>query len=270
MPTRLFGIRATQAPIIAVIRSGPRDWWQVGRWDLEAGTYEGGDWFRGTLYPQRSDLSPDGRWLVYMRMKGHGPWTSGFTRVAVSRVPWTHALAAWHTEDTWSRGAHFAAEPGPVDPPDEGTLGPLGSRLGLAKNRPLQFANELRRGWVDAPDSPPRPVGGDDEMRVAIVERPSPVDPALRLRVHGKYFGHRTHPELWSPRKSGYALVVGEQPRPLEDVHWADWADDGQLVVMTRAGALQLRAAAGEVTWSLDLSSAAPERRDIPLSAMEW
>ena len=37
--------------------------------DLEAPAYEPGAWLRGTIYPQRCDLSPDGRWFAYFALK---------------------------------------------------------------------------------------------------------------------------------------------------------------------------------------------------------
>ena len=64
MSPRLFGIPAARAPIVAVLRRGPSDWSHVGRWDVARGLYEPGAWIRSNLYPQRCDLSPDGRLLV--------------------------------------------------------------------------------------------------------------------------------------------------------------------------------------------------------------
>ena len=62
---RIFGIPATEAPVVALIRRGPSDWCHVGRWDVETMDFQPGSWLRGTIYPQRCDLSPDGRWLCY-------------------------------------------------------------------------------------------------------------------------------------------------------------------------------------------------------------
>jgi hypothetical protein len=38
------------------------NWTHVERWDVAAGSYEPGVWLHGRLYPQRCDLSPDGRY----------------------------------------------------------------------------------------------------------------------------------------------------------------------------------------------------------------
>ena len=94
-----------------MLRRGPSDWWHVGRWDTRAPRFEPGAWFRGALYPQRCDLSPDGRWLCTLALKpgarASSDWQGGDTYVAISRLPWLEALVAWDVGSTYSRGAHF-------------------------------------------------------------------------------------------------------------------------------------------------------------------
>ena len=92
MGPRIFGIVALQAPVVAVIRRGPTDWMHVSRWDLEAPAYEPGAWLRGTIYPQRCDLSPDGRWFAYFALKASAEWELGATYIVISRLPWVTAL----------------------------------------------------------------------------------------------------------------------------------------------------------------------------------
>jgi hypothetical protein len=69
----------------------------------------------GTLYPQRCDLSPDGRYLCYFALKGDSTWELGATYIAISRLPWLTALVAWRTSGTWTRGAHFVTDAGRCD-----------------------------------------------------------------------------------------------------------------------------------------------------------
>src|SRR3989449_10016529 len=64
-------------------------------------------WIRANLYPQRCDLSPNGRWFCYFTLKSSAKWKAGRTYVAMSRLPWLTALAAWGTCGTWTRGLHF-------------------------------------------------------------------------------------------------------------------------------------------------------------------
>ena len=111
----------------------------------------------GTLYPQRCDLSPDGRYLSYFTLRPHADWAPGPTYLAVSRLPWLTALVAWGTGGTWTRGLQFVA-PGTgldLDPPDVGTLGPLATTYGLAYSQAASFAVERRGGWTETLDTPP-------------------------------------------------------------------------------------------------------------------
>jgi hypothetical protein len=123
-PPRLFGIVASEAPIVAVLRRGPSAWTHVGKWDLVHDRFEGGAWIKSNLYPQRCDVSPDGRHFAYLAAKGPGTWAAGSTYLAVSRLPWVHALAAWGTCGTWTRGVHFGDDPGAheLGAPDEGSV----------------------------------------------------------------------------------------------------------------------------------------------------
>ena len=68
MSPRIFCIPALKAPIIAVIRRGPSAWCHLGKWDVDRLAYEPGGWIKANLYPQRCDLSPDGRWFCYFTL----------------------------------------------------------------------------------------------------------------------------------------------------------------------------------------------------------
>ena len=196
-PPRLFGIPATRAPIVAVLRRGPTAWSHVGRWDVARGVYEPGAWIRANLYPQRCDLSPDGRWLCYFTLKGPAKWKPGPTYIALARLPWVTALAAWGTCGTWTRGAHFVDDPRvwEVGNPADGDAGPCRKKFGLALTRPATFAVERRRGWTETADTPPRRDHDMwDEQRASAVtmEKPRPgTDGRVRLRVRGYFAAFR-------------------------------------------------------------------------------
>jgi hypothetical protein len=64
-PPRLFGITAARVPAVAMLGRGPSRWTRLGLWDVERGVYEHGAWMAGTVYLQRCDVPPDGRWLAY-------------------------------------------------------------------------------------------------------------------------------------------------------------------------------------------------------------
>ena len=274
MDPRIFGIQASRAPIVAVIRRGPSKWIHVGRWVLDVPAYEPGAWLRGTIYPQRTDLSPDGRWLAYFALKASADWELGTTYIAISRLPWLTALAGWATDGTWTRGVEFVEDRSvwKVDEPDLGDLGPVRERYGLRLARADTFAVERRRGWTETADTPPRrPDDAWDEGRGdrIVMQRPRPGSGgAERLTVRGTYAAIR---ELHGIRTDvRYELHSGDDARHLEDVQWADWDAVGRLLVATVDGRLQIRDVDGSVTWEADEAALLPDPAPPPEDARAW
>lgn len=283
-------IPAQDAPVAAVLRRGPSDWCQLGRWDLAASTFQPGAWLRGTIRPQTCDLSPDGRWFAYTAVKYPGTWAGGPVYQAVSRLPWLTALATWALGTTYARGVRFTPEPGRNDlgPPDAGDVAPLVARVGLALRRPEQFSVERDRGWVEAAGTPPREEGGpwDERREVELVkDRPDggdggrtdgPTGP--RLHVQGGYAAFRTSPDWYDPPL--YHLSWPDREVVLEGVQWADWDRAGRLLVATVDGRLQVRdvdvAAAADpggtarVRFEVDLAPSTPDPRAAPPEARRW
>src|SRR5580693_9075778 len=95
-PARLFVITASEADVAVIFRRGPSDWFHLLKWDMSTDVLEPGAWFKGTMYPDRSDLSPDGTLLLYFALQGSRLQTS-YTHAwtAVSRTPWIEALGLW-------------------------------------------------------------------------------------------------------------------------------------------------------------------------------
>jgi hypothetical protein len=272
---RLFGIPATRAPIVAVLRRGPTAWSHVGRWDVARGVYEPGAWIRANLYPQRCDVSPDGRWLCYFTLKMPGRWKAGSTYVALARLPWLTALAAWGTCGTWTRGAHFVDDPNvwSVGEPDEGDARPCRAKFGLAVTRPATFAVERRRGWMETADTPPRPADDMwDERRGSAVtmEKPRPQsDGRERLRVRGYFAAFRGG----RGKDIAYDLVAGERVTALAEAQWADWDAEGRLLVATRDGRLQVRELSEQgsrVLSEADAGAETPSPVPPPPEALRW
>lgn len=272
-PPRIFGIPARRAAIVAVLRRGPTDWCHVGRWDVANEIYEPGAWFRGTIYPQKCDVSPDGRWLAYSAMKQGADWAAGSIYEAVSRLPWLTALAAWNAGSTYTRGVHFTDVTGQIElgPPDVGDAGPLLRRYGLVPTLPEQFAVERRGGWHEAAQSEPRADGGQwDDRRIVIMERTRPGGDDV-LRVQGGYAAFRTMPDWYAP--AGYTIADSERTIPLPDVQWADWDGQGRLLVATSGGSLQIRSLIDDEwipIFDEDLSGLRPEPTPPPAWASEW
>ncbi|MBK7931473.1 MAG: hypothetical protein IPJ98_29570 [Bryobacterales bacterium] len=102
-----FVLLARNAPVGLAIRRGPSKWWHLTLWNTRKDHFTGGQWFRGSLYPRKCDLAPDGSLFSYFagkfqssaRQRGYD-----FTWVAVSRPPYFTALSLWPVGDTW--GGH--------------------------------------------------------------------------------------------------------------------------------------------------------------------
>jgi hypothetical protein len=275
----LYVLPASRAPIAAVFLRVPGKWWHVLSWDLQRGELTSGAWARGTLYPRRSDLSPDGGLLSYFLAKdGDRPFMGmrgRHTFSALAKLPWVYALAAWPEAGTSTRGHHFVPAPR-WDPgePGHGELGRVRERLGLARAPAEQYATERRRGWVEHPECPRREPGDEwDEERSAVLVKPRPASPeAMRLVLRDRGWDPDA-PGAIDGRAPEYELATSERTIALDDVVWADWHASGLLMVATEDSRLQVReprAGRVEPLWERDLSSLEPRPRPAPGWAQRW
>jgi hypothetical protein len=270
---RLFGIPARDADVVAVLRRGPSEWCALGRWDLATGRYEQGAWLRGTLYPQRCDLSPDGRWFCAFVLDHSASWGAGWTYVSVSRLPWLRSLAAWGTNGTWTRGMHFSDDTAVqhLGPPDVGDDAPLRQRYGLVFTEASSFAVERRAGWAETDESRPRTDDDHwDEKRAeqVVVGMPRPEEPDLVLTARGGYAAHRSMDGRWYGPPD---YRVGKER--LDGVQWATWAGDGRLLVATGEGRLQARdgrPGSWRVVEEHDLAALHPDPQPPPPESEHW
>jgi hypothetical protein len=268
---RIYCIPATQAPVVAVFRRGPSNWSHIGRWDLAAGHYEPGAWLGGRIFPRRSDLSPDGQYLCCFAHKPSATWELGEAYVALSKLPWVTALHAFATCGTWTRGYYFTE--------DNGRDGEQVERLpipyGLRSIPVVQFANERRRGWIEAADSPARdPRDAWDERRNARMQKPQPHGTRIlcveSVGVAGGEFGVDQAVDGLNVR---YSLESNGDLELLDDVQWADWSREGQLLVATRSGLLQIRSldsANPRILFEANLSNLEPNPTPSPAWARAW
>ncbi len=108
---RLVGYIAEKARIAVLLRHGPSGLWRMIRWDLARDEFKRGQWFRGKIWVECCDISPDGELFVGLLAK-QWRWRDSFhVWTAVSRPPFFTALALM-PESSWSaRGAIFLNEP---------------------------------------------------------------------------------------------------------------------------------------------------------------
>ncbi|OQW33628.1 MAG: hypothetical protein A4E19_02990 [Nitrospira sp. SG-bin1] len=271
VPPRIYCIPAIQAPVVAVFRRGPSNWSHIGRWDLTAERYEPGAWLGGRIFPRRSDLSPDGRYLCYFAHKPSATWEHGEAYVALSKLPWLTALHAFGTCGTWTRGYYFTEDSGR----DDQQMERLPIPYGLRSIPVVQFANERRRGWTEAEDSPPRdPKDAWDEHRNALMRKPQPNGTrVLCVESVGWAGGEFGVDQAVDGLNVRYSLESNGNLEPLDDLQWADWSRGGQLLVATRAGVLQMRNLEGDnhqILFEADLSTLEPNPAPAPAWAQRW
>ncbi|MBI1276838.1 MAG: hypothetical protein GC179_01790 [Anaerolineaceae bacterium] len=109
-PARLHVVLAREAPVGVILRRGPSRWVQMIKWDTATDTFEQGQWFKGRVYENKCDLSPDGELFVYFVFKGNSHHSSGehlYTWTAISKPPYFTAIALWKEYGTWGGGGHF-------------------------------------------------------------------------------------------------------------------------------------------------------------------
>jgi hypothetical protein len=107
VPPRLHVLLARRARVGVVLRRGPsRAVCAIG-WDRDRDAFEIGQWLRGRIYERRSDLTPDGQYMIYFAMDGRwssrtrGSWT------AISIAPHLKAIALYAKGDCWNGGGLF-------------------------------------------------------------------------------------------------------------------------------------------------------------------
>jgi hypothetical protein len=271
VPPRIYCIAATAAPVLAVFRRGPTDWSHVGRWDLGSKRYEAGAWLRGRIFPRRSDLSPDGRFLCYFAHKPGSSWEHGEAYVAVSKLPWLAALHAFRTCGTWTRGYYFTDD----ESPDTSEGASLPIPYGLRSIPVAQFATERRRGWSEAADSPHRAPGDAwDQRRNARMQKRQPgADRLLCVESLGWAGGEFGVDQAVDGLRVSYWLEARDDIQPLGHAQWADWDGEGHLLVATRDGKLQAWSLDGNGSTLLfedDLSLLDPTPAAAPAWAQQW
>lgn len=107
---RLHIMTATETDYAVILRRGPSRQVACIGWNRDDDTFELGQWLNGRIYEHRSDLSPDGRHLVYFAGKGSAPEGRAPWWTAISRAPYLHAIAFLPQTDTWFGGGAFTRD----------------------------------------------------------------------------------------------------------------------------------------------------------------
>jgi hypothetical protein len=235
------------------------------KWHLDELRIEHGAWLKGSLYPTRAAVSPDGTILAYFAL--HGSWDTYF---ALSKAPWLTALCAWKTVGTWTTGARFEpdgkllifgavcdAQPFHGSCPFPVEVGGVDTNWNRAKDH--QF---LANGWVPKQSEVTPEEFNPGPYEVTELVKSSPEDDGVVL---GRYaeFG-----------SSLYTLAYPDgEERLLAEVVWADFDSRGHLAVATAGGelkVLEIKNGDLETLFSQDMNPLQPDPVEAPAWATRW
>jgi hypothetical protein len=106
---KLYCILARKAEFGVIFRRGPAKQVRLIGWNLKTHTFEPGQWFKGRIYERKSDLSPNGKKLVYFGAKWR--WGSELpTYIAISTPPFLTAQVLWATIGTYNDLSMFETD----------------------------------------------------------------------------------------------------------------------------------------------------------------
>lgn len=106
-PARIFFIVARKRNKAVVLRRGPTQWTQMISWDLDTDALEYGQWLRKKVRPEHCDLSPEGRYLIYLIDR----YERGASRTVLCKPPYWSALTAWeHGDPVFGTGGGLFTE----------------------------------------------------------------------------------------------------------------------------------------------------------------
>jgi hypothetical protein len=102
LTARIHLLPAKEAPFVAILRRKPSKTYHIIRWNTETDKFEHGSWFTGHIYGLRSDVSFDGKWMVYLA-RG----TKGITWNGVCLLPFLKTYLECETSGTWFGGGYW-------------------------------------------------------------------------------------------------------------------------------------------------------------------
>ncbi len=260
-PPRLSLLLAKEAPVAVIIARVRAKLFHVMKWEYEKDVFEHGSWFKGTIHQESSDVSFDGRHLVYFALN---PKSGTFSWTAVCEPPFLKALAFWKHVSTWYGGGFFPDKRTlwlsmPRDTPMDNRMRHVPSRNieklyrllyneDLVTGKPPLDHRRARDGWI--------PTIGFPSGRS--LERVSP-DGKHRLRL--------TCDDPSDPKSPRNLLVQSggllNDVRTIdENVSWAEWDTTGHLIVAKQGAIRRLDVANPErAIQAIDLSGLEPPKK---------
>jgi len=224
---RIHLLAAKEAPFVAIIRRKPAHTFHIIRWNTVTDTFEHGSWFQKQIYVHRSDISFDGKWMVYLARGVQGTTWNGVCLLPhlktylEAEAPTTYGGGGYWKDrktllaDDWltTKGSiPFQVEPKPYE--GKGTPDILHCRMlrdGWTRNGENYGTTRKVRGKPFV-----HPCDGDDGWYWQWERR----GPTLETFYRG-YFEHGLK----------YEFRVREYPALLDqEVEWATFTANGDLV----------------------------------------
>jgi hypothetical protein len=229
--SRIHLLAAREAPIIVILQRKRAKLFHVITVHTEKHWIGEGSWFRGVLYALDSDVSFDGKFMVYRARGANDQTWSG-----VCRVPWLKTLV--HVETPITGGGYFS---GPNDLKTHGwdcseKIVSDDIRFTIERDTKHHFGDELaviyarfeRDGFTRLDHSGEEqtdttPTDCDDGWG----RRPARGYPELQMRCIGYFSGGFR-----------FAITLDEHPELLVGASWATW-DSGNRLWVARPGIVE-------------------------------
>jgi hypothetical protein len=288
--TRIYAILARNRPFAVIFRRGPSDQVLLIGWHTADDKFEPGQWLKGRIYERRSDLSPDGNFLLYFAATYRKPlysWT------AISRPPFLTALALWPKGDGWGGGGHFLTQRRVAlnhratemnlgegfSLPQWLKIDPFGAHPGRGEDDPIWSERLKRDGWTLTSV----PTTAKDDYGAAVWWEPSPAiawqkpNPkwpkkyALEMSIVG--IKERNGPWYMTEHS---VIANGKDKDRLGRSDWADWDHCGDLLFAVDGCLYRVRCKQGvldplaDATKLADFRNVKFEPREAPKKAQGW
>jgi hypothetical protein len=141
---RIQLLPAKAAPYVVIIRRKPSKTYHIIRWNVETDRFEHGSWFTGHIYVHSSDVSFDGKWMVYLARGVRGTTWNG-----VCLLPYLKTYLETETPDSWGGGGYWKDKRTLVTNEWAATKGTVPFKIeNHANPRGVFKQRMLRDGWI--------------------------------------------------------------------------------------------------------------------------
>ena len=106
-PARIHPILSRDHKSAIIFRRGPSKYVCTVSWNRKTDEFKVGQWLHGRIYERRSDITPDGKYIIYFAMNGKWESESKGSWTAISRAPWLKAIGFFPKGDCWNGGGLF-------------------------------------------------------------------------------------------------------------------------------------------------------------------